>query len=92
MVFDFFKPIDTDLLIDIQSFSEQTLGRKTVFNTEYEFPKFEGAKIAIIGVLENRGSGTSNDNVDLVFIRKEFYSLFLKKTHNLKQTDRYTKR
>lgn len=76
MVFDFFKPIDTDLLIDIQSFSEQTLGRKTVFNTEYEFPKFEGAKIAIIGVLENRGSGTSNDNVDLVFIRKEFYSLF----------------
>jgi arginase family enzyme len=76
MVFDFFRPIDTDLLIDIQSFSEQTLGRRTIFNTEHEFPVLEGANIAIIGVLENRGAETTNDNADLSLIRKEFYSLF----------------
>ncbi|WP_136668475.1 formimidoylglutamase [Flavobacterium sp. H122] len=76
MVFDFFRPIDTDLLIDIQSFSAQTLGKRTVFNTEHEFPKLEGAKIAVIGVLENRGAGKSNDSNDLTSVRKEFYSLF----------------
>lgn len=76
MVFDFLKPIDTDLLIDIQNQSPQALGRKVVFNTETEFPNLELAKIAIIGVLENRGQGRENTIADLTLLRKEFYSLF----------------
>lgn len=76
MVFDFLKPIDTDLLIDIQNQSPQTLGRKVVFNTESEFPNLELAKIAVIGVLENRGQGKENRTAGLTSIRKEFYSLF----------------
>ncbi|MDI9309612.1 MAG: formimidoylglutamase [Limnohabitans sp.] len=76
MVFDFLKPIDTDLLIDIQNQSPQTLGRKVVFNTETEFPNLELAKIAVVGVLESRGLGKENKTADLTLIRKEIYSLF----------------
>lgn len=76
MVFDFLKPIDTDLLIDIQNQSTQTLGKKVVFNTQTEFPNLELAKLAIVGVLENRGEGKDNSVADLNQIRKEFYSLF----------------
>ena len=76
MVFDFLKPIDTDLLIDIQNQSPQTLGKRVVFNTETEFPVLDNVKIAIIGVLDARGAGKDNDNADLTLLRKEFYSLF----------------
>lgn len=76
MVFDFFKPIDNDLLIEIQSLSNQTLGKKTVFHTTEEFPVLDGAKIAIIGVLENRGEEKDNFHADLTNVRKEFYALY----------------
>ncbi|RXR20519.1 arginase [Flavobacterium amnicola] len=76
MVFDFFQPVSADVIQYIQSLSSQTLGQKTVFHTETDFPKLESAKIAIIGVLEDRGAGKNNEAVDLSFIRKEFYALF----------------
>lgn len=76
MVFDFFQPVSKEVISYVQSLSSQALGQKTVFHTETDFPKLESAKIAIIGVLENRGSGKNNDSIDLSFIRKEFYSLF----------------
>lgn len=76
MVFDFFQPVSLEVMEFIQSLSSQTLGQKTVFHTETDFPKMETAKIAIIGVLENRGAGKNNEAVDLSGIRKEFYSLY----------------
>jgi len=76
MVFDFFQPVSAEVIQYIQSLSSQTLGQKTVFHTETDFPKLESAKIAIIGVLEDRGAGKNNETVDLSFIRKEFYALF----------------
>lgn len=76
MTFDFLQPLETDFLDYIHGLSPQTLGRKTVFHTETEFPDLENVSVAIIGVLENRGSGISNKNGNLGYIRKEFYSLF----------------
>lgn len=76
MVFDFLQPIDADLIEFIEGLSPQTLGKKTTFHTETDFPKLETAKIAIIGVLENRGGGLDNVDVGLQFFRKEFYALF----------------
>lgn len=76
MVFDFFQPVSEEVIEFIQRLSPQTLGNKTVFHTETDFPKMESAKIAIIGVLENRGLELDNNQVDLTAIRKEFYSLF----------------
>lgn len=76
MVFDFFQPLDADFLEYVQGLSHQALGRKVVFHTETDFPNIEKAAIAIIGVMENRGLGEGNYEVDLSHIRKEFYSLF----------------
>ena len=68
------QPLDTDFILDLQSLNAQTLGKRVVFHTEEAFPKLDEARIAIIGVLENRG-GTAN-GIDLVHIRTEFYALF----------------
>ena len=76
MEFDFLTPIDNDLLIDIKNFSSQHLSSKVVFHTEDAFPDLDKVKIALIGVLENRGDSKSVTDVDLTAIRKEFYSLF----------------
>lgn len=76
MVFDFFKPLDSDFLNVIQGFSGQTLGKKTVFHTDTEFPKLEDCKIAIIGVLENRGAASGREFFDLNTVRESFYALF----------------
>ncbi|MFM9988187.1 formimidoylglutamase [Flavobacterium sp.] len=76
MAFDFLQPLDESFLEFIQGLSPQTLGKKVVFHTNTEFPNIENASIAIIGVLENRGLGDTNEIVDVSHIRKEFYSLF----------------
>ncbi|MFM9459153.1 formimidoylglutamase [Flavobacterium psychrophilum] len=77
MVFDFLQPLDEFFLEFIQRLSPQTLGKNVVFHTNTEFPNLEKVSIAIIGVLENRGLGNTNEIVDLSNIRKEFYSLFV---------------
>ena len=76
MEFDFLTPIDNDLLIEIKNLSSQHLSSKVVFHTEDAFPDLDKVKIALIGVLENRGDSKSGTDVDLTAIRKEFYSLF----------------
>ena len=76
MAFDFLQPLDESVLAFIQGLSPQTLGKKTVFHTNAEFPNIEKASIAIIGVLENRGLGETNQILDLSRIRKELYCLF----------------
>ncbi|AMA50009.1 MULTISPECIES: formimidoylglutamase [Flavobacterium] len=76
MVFDFLKPLDVDFLIDVYNFPEASLGRKIQFNTHEEFPDLRNVSIAIVGVLEERGGGKNNTNLDLSLIRKSLYSLY----------------
>lgn len=76
MEFDFLKPLDNEILQYIKEFSSQQLGSKVVFHTKDDFPDLNKIKIAIIGVLENRGNKNQIQEVDLTAIRKELYSLF----------------
>ncbi|TDE06249.1 formimidoylglutamase [Flavobacterium hiemivividum] len=76
MEFDFLKPIDTEILELVQGLTSQQLGSKIVFHTKDQFPDLNKINIAVIGVLDNRGSGRENETVDLYPIRKELYTMF----------------
>ncbi|MEL1239836.1 formimidoylglutamase [Flavobacterium flavipallidum] len=77
MGFDFLEPINDELLAVIRSLSSQQLGSKVVFHTKDEFPDLNRVKIALIGVLENRGSVLETENIgDLSGVRKELYNMF----------------
>lgn len=76
MEFDFLKPLDNEILRSIKGFSSQQLGSKVVFHTADDFPDLNKIKIAIIGVLDNRGDANEASEVDLSHIRNELYSLF----------------
>jgi len=75
MEFDFLSPLDSDLIIDIKQLSSQHLSSKVVFHTEHDFPDVSKVRIAIVGVLENRG-GVESTSIDLSYVRRELYSLF----------------
>jgi arginase family enzyme len=77
MEFDFLSPVDNEIIQYINGLSSQHLGSKVVFHTDKDFPDIDQVKIAIIGVLENRGAVNYTDNeVNLEAIRKELYTLF----------------
>lgn len=78
MEFDFLSPVDDEIIQYINGLSSQHLGSKVVFHTDKEFPDIEKVKIAIIGVLENRGAVNyvDDEEVNLDAIRKELYALF----------------
>ena len=76
MEFDFLKPLDNEILQFFKGFSSQQLGSKVVFHSAEDFPDLDKIKIAVIGVLENRGNKNQTDEVDLSNIRKELYGLF----------------
>jgi arginase family enzyme len=76
MEFDFLKPIDSDILEKITKLSSQQLGSKVVFHTYDQFPDLNQIKIAVIGVLENRGNTKTTADIDLLAIRLELYSMF----------------
>ena len=76
MDFDFLTPLDTEIVDFIKELSSQHLGSKIVLHTKEDFPILNEIKIAIIGVLENRGNKNAINDVDLNIIRREFYSLF----------------
>jgi len=76
MEFDFLKPLDNEILQFIKEVSSRHLGSKVVFHTQEEFPDLDKIKIAIVGVLENRGDANQNKDVNLTHIRKELYALF----------------
>ena len=77
MEFDFLSPVDNEIIQYIKGLSSQHLGSKTAFHTEKDFPDIDKVKIAIIGVLENRGAvNFIEDEVNLDAIRKELYGLF----------------
>jgi hypothetical protein len=76
MEFDFLKPLDNEILQFFKGFSSQQLGSKVVFHSAEDFPDLDKIKIAVIGVLENRGNINQTEEVDLSNIRKELYGLF----------------
>ena len=76
MEFDFLKPLDNETLQFFKGFSSQQLGSKVVFHSAEDFPDLDKIKIAVIGVLDNRGNKNQIEEVDLSPIRKELYGLF----------------
>ncbi len=76
MEFDFLHPLDNEIVQFVNSLSSQHLGSKVVLHSETDFPDLNKIQIAIVGVLENRGSSYQVEEVNLTAIRKEFYSLF----------------
>lgn len=76
MEFDFLKPLDDEILQVIKGFSSQQLGSKVVLHTAEDVPDLNKIRIAIIGVLDNRGDLNQTERVDLCPIRKELYELF----------------
>jgi arginase family enzyme len=75
MEFSFLVPNDLEIQNFIAGLTSQQLGSKVVFHTQEDFPNLNEIKIALFGVLENRG--LDNDNsIDLKNVRKEFYTLF----------------
>jgi hypothetical protein len=76
MDFDFLKPISEEVVAFISGLNSQHLGNKMVLHTSEQFPDINKIKIAIIGVLDNRGDSKAISDVDLTPIRKELYSLY----------------
>jgi arginase family enzyme len=76
MGFDFLEPVGKEIIDFVNQLSSQHLGSKVVFHTNDEFPETSKINIAIIGVLENRGSNFPHTSVNLNYIRKELYTLF----------------
>ena len=77
MEFDFLSPVDNEIIQYINGLSSQHLGSKVTFHTDKDFPDIDKIKIAIIGVLENRGAvHFTSEKVNLDAIRKELYGLY----------------
>ncbi|RTY80595.1 arginase [Flavobacterium sp. LS1P28] len=76
MEFDFLKPVDDEILEYINGLTSQQLGGKIVLHTQEQFPDLNKIKIAVLGVLENRGNANAVSTVDLLSVRKELYGLF----------------
>jgi hypothetical protein len=76
MEFDFLSPIDHEIIQYINGLSSQHLGSKVAFHTDKDFPDIDKVKIAVIGVIENRGDLKAFEEVNLNAIRKELYGLF----------------
>jgi len=76
MEFDFIQPLDDEICQFVKGLSPQQLGSKVVFHTKEDFPDLNKIKVAILGVLDNRGDKNQNTSVDLSSIRKELYGLF----------------
>lgn len=75
MAFDFLQPVNDEIVAFVATLSSQALGSKIVLHTADAFPQIAKAKIALVGVLDNRGIQHENE-VDLTSIRKELYALF----------------
>ncbi|MDR2223422.1 MAG: formimidoylglutamase [Flavobacteriaceae bacterium] len=77
MIFQLLKPLDLDFLNFVDGLPSQSLGKKVTFFKGGTFEDFDKYQLAIIGVNDNRGTGSySEDIVDLSKIRKAFYALY----------------
>jgi arginase family enzyme len=76
MEFDFLAPVSADIIDYVGGLSSQNFGRKVVLHTEKEFPDLDQVRIAIVGVLENRGLTSAYEAVNVDFIRRQLYGLY----------------
>lgn len=76
MAFDFLAPLNSHFIDSLKKNNNpQALASKVVFHTEEDFPDISKVKIALIGVLDSRGSSKTIP-FTLEAFRKEFYSLY----------------
>ncbi len=76
MIFELLRPLDQNFLKFIDGLPSQSLGKKVTFFSGGNFESFSNYKIAIVGVLDNRGLEDGTNVVDLTKVRKTFYELF----------------
>lgn len=77
MKFDFLVPIDNEIIDFKSELSPHQIGGVIALHTEDAFPDLSEIKIALIGVLENRGDVDAQFAVDLTAVRKSLYGLFM---------------
>lgn len=70
------RPVSIEFRNYIDGLPSQSLGKKVYFHSGGPFDKYEQYKIAIIGVTDNRGLALEPAMVDLMKVRKAFYTLF----------------
>lgn len=75
MVFEFLKPLDTQLITFAEELPGQSLGRKILLHSKNNFPDIDSIGMAIIGVPDSRGQ-TGDVSVNLTFIRQQLYALY----------------
>ena len=77
MEFDFLVPIDNEIIDYKNHLSSQYIGGVMALHTDDAFPDLSEVKIALVGVLENRGDEGVATVVDLTSVRKSLYGLFM---------------
>ncbi|MGL2995247.1 formimidoylglutamase [Flavobacterium sp. TSSA_36] len=76
MEFDFLVPVPNEIVTFCSELSSHEIGGTIALHTEDFFPDLNDVKIALIGVLENRGDKNSTIKVDLKPVRKAICSLY----------------
>ncbi|OYU80404.1 MAG: arginase [Flavobacterium sp. BFFFF1] len=76
MELDFLKPVSADIISYTEALSSQHFGSKVMMHSGTDFPDLSSVRIAVVGVLENRGKHLGYEEVDLDSIRKQLYELF----------------
>lgn len=76
MEFDFLTPISSEMLDFKQTLSSHQIGGTLLVHTDDSFPDLNEVKIALIGVLENRGDTRHFSRVDLQAFRQSVYQLY----------------
>ncbi len=76
MVFDFFKPVDSEIISYAEQLSYNSVGNKILLHTESIFPDLDNVNVVLIGVNDVRGLNLNFDNVSNNFIRKAFYKMY----------------
>lgn len=76
MELDFLAAVHPEIADFVSDLTSQHLGSKVALHTEGHFPELGNVRIAIIGVLENRGAITADQPVQVDHIRRELYKLY----------------
>ncbi len=74
---DFLSPVGNSIIESVAEANEQVFGQQIAIHTEIEgLPELEGVKIALIGVMEDRGSDNPGAAHSPDQVRKYLYSLY----------------
>jgi len=76
MGLEFLQPVDQIIEQYLEGVPAQSIGKNIAVHTQHNFPELDSIKVAIVGVLDNRGQLDNKDHVHLNYVRKELYSLY----------------